>query len=86
MDKAAFDRAAFAARLRELRAAAGLSPEDLAKLARLPLPTLRHYEQAQREPSFGRVIALADALGVSCDAFRPDGATAKKGKGKRPDG
>jgi transcriptional regulator with XRE-family HTH domain len=55
--------------LRELRLKAGLTQEQLAKKAGIPLPSLRGHEQGQRIPSWASVVKLAKALGVSTEAF-----------------
>ena len=50
--------------------AAGMSQPVLAENAKLPLATLRQYEQGRRaRVPFNAVVALARALGVSCDAI-----------------
>jgi transcriptional regulator with XRE-family HTH domain len=59
----------FAERLRELRKEAGLTQEGLADASGLPLGSIRNYEQGQREPYWAVVFKLANALGVSCEAF-----------------
>jgi transcriptional regulator with XRE-family HTH domain len=60
----------FAERLRQLREERGLTQAGLAEASGLPLGSIRNYEQGQREPYWGVVFKLADALGVSCDKFR----------------
>jgi transcriptional regulator with XRE-family HTH domain len=55
--------------LRDLRARAGLTQQQLAEKARIPLPSLRGHEQGQRVPSWASVVKLARALDVSTDAF-----------------
>ena len=60
----------FAERLRELREKAGLTQQQLADASGLPVGSLRNYEQGQREPYWQVVFRLADALGVSCEAFK----------------
>jgi repressor LexA len=55
--------------LRELRMKAGLTQEELAHKAGVPLPSLRGHEQGQRVPSWISVVKLARALGVSTDVF-----------------
>lgn len=55
--------------LRELRAQAGLTQQQLADRAGMPLPSLRGHEQGQRLPSWPSVVRLAKALGVSTDVF-----------------
>jgi transcriptional regulator with XRE-family HTH domain len=79
----------FAARLRELREKAGLTQEALARAADMSIGNVRNYEQGIREPYMRGLFRLADALGVSSEAFRdclkdaaPEPAQAKKGKKK----
>jgi transcriptional regulator with XRE-family HTH domain len=59
----------FALRLVELRRAAGLSREALADRSGLSYGSVRDYEQSRREPTWGSLLALARALGVSVGAF-----------------
>jgi transcriptional regulator with XRE-family HTH domain len=60
----------FAGRLRELRAAAGLSRKELAALAGMRSEAgIRDLEQGARKPSWETVIALCKALKVPCDSF-----------------
>ena len=78
----------FAGRLRELREAAGLSREELAKRAGMKSPAgIRNLEQGIRQPAWATVIALCQALGVSCDAFlQPPGELPppKSGRPRKP--
>ncbi len=55
--------------LRELRAKAGLTQQQLAEKAGIPLPSLRGHEQGQRIPNWTSVVRIARALGVPTDAF-----------------
>jgi transcriptional regulator with XRE-family HTH domain len=59
----------FAERLKELRHKAMMSQPELANKSGVPLPSLRGYEQAHREPYWDVIFRLARALGVSCEAF-----------------
>jgi transcriptional regulator with XRE-family HTH domain len=60
----------FAGRLRELREKAGLSRGQLAERAGMKSAAgIRNLEQGVRLPSWETVLALCEALGVSCDAF-----------------
>jgi transcriptional regulator with XRE-family HTH domain len=59
----------FAGRLRELRTAAGLSRRELAEKAGLKEGGIRDIEQGINNPTWPTVLALAAALGVSCEAF-----------------
>jgi transcriptional regulator with XRE-family HTH domain len=74
----------FAARLRELREAAGLTQAQLAERAGMHLHGLTKLEQGDREPAWATVIALAEALGVSCDGFRQPPAERPPRAGGRP--
>jgi len=62
--------ARFPARLKELRTTAGLSQAALAERAGLPQPTISAYERGANAPPWAAVVSLADALGVTADAFR----------------
>lgn len=70
----------FADRLRELRQAKGLSREQLSALSGLGKGTVRDYEQGLREPTLRTAFRLADALGVSVEAFR-EGAAGENAPG-----
>lgn len=59
----------FAARLKALRDAAGLSQSRLAARAAVPVRTLQDYEQGRHEPPLGVAARLAEALGASLDAL-----------------
>lgn len=65
--------AAFAARLKELRDAAGLTMAELGAKVGPPMlaPAIARYETGDRLPSWGAVVRLAQALGVTPDAFLP---------------
>jgi transcriptional regulator with XRE-family HTH domain len=75
----------FAARLRELREAAGLTQAQLAERAGLHKLTVAKLEQGIREPSWATVLVLSDALGLECTAFKTE-PTAGNPTGKRPRG
>lgn len=73
-------------RLKELRARAEMTQQDLARKSGVPLQSVRNYEHGIREPSWIALFRLARALGVSCDAFAdcvPD-AEPKKTRSRRP--
>jgi transcriptional regulator with XRE-family HTH domain len=73
----------FPGRLRELREAAGLSREELAKKAGVSEPGLIKWEQGEREPGWSNVLALAQALGVTCEAFtQPPAEREPPGRGR----
>src|SRR5262245_18977539 len=59
------ERAGFAERLREVRAAAGLSQTGLAERSGVAASTIRQFEQSRREPTYGTLLKLARGLGVS---------------------
>lgn len=59
----------FAGRLRELRAASGLSQKALADKAGIALSAVGHLEAGRRSPAWETVLALCAALGVDCTAF-----------------
>jgi transcriptional regulator with XRE-family HTH domain len=62
-------RVAFAVRLRSLRAAAGLTQQQLAEKAGVALRTVSSLEQGVNESVLSTLLALGDALGVNCLAF-----------------
>jgi transcriptional regulator with XRE-family HTH domain len=75
----------FAGRLRELRAAAGLTQRELAERAGVSQRGLAQWEIGRREPAWGSVLALAEALGVDCTAFaRPPGKLPPPRPGRPP--
>lgn len=65
------DDTGFGGRLKGLREAAGLSQQALADRAGLNVFGVAKLEQGQREPAWSTVLALAAALGVTCEAFGP---------------
>lgn len=73
------EESGFAARLKALREAAGLSQAALAEKAGMNRFGVAKLEQGQREPSWATVQALAAALGVDCTAFAAPGVKPKKG-------
>jgi len=74
----------FAGRLRELREQAGLTQPQLADRAGLSKAGIADLEQGRRQPAWETVVALAKALGVSCDAFLQEPATAPPAGPGRP--
>ena len=79
--------AAFGEVLKVLRARADMTQAELSRDAGLSLGIVRDYEQGRKEPSLRSACHLADALGVSVEAFRdcidavasaPAGPTAKR--------
>jgi len=59
----------FAEKLRKLRNSAGLSEAKLAKTSGVALGALHDYGLGRRQPSFAAVVKIAQALGVTADAF-----------------
>lgn len=59
----------FAVRLRELRKQADLTQEELARRCGMTVGGLARIEQGKAEPGWLTVIAIAAALGVTCEAF-----------------
>ncbi len=60
----------FAARLIALRETVGLTRYALAKASKVSQGQLAHLEAGRRGPNWLTVCKLADALGVSVQAFR----------------
>lgn len=60
----------FASRLRALRAERGWSAYRLSQEAGLDVSQVSRIERGLRAPSWATVCRLADALGVTVDAFR----------------
>lgn len=60
-----------AEKIRELRQAAGLSQEDLAKRMRVATNTVSRWETGTYKPGIEELDALARALGTSILAFFP---------------
>ncbi len=56
-------------RLKRLRDEAGLSQEQLAVAANVPIGTLRNYEQDRRLPRIDAAVRLAKALSISLDTL-----------------
>jgi DNA-binding XRE family transcriptional regulator len=61
----------FARRLKELRVQASLTQAALANAVGVHRFTIAKLEQDVSEPYWPTVVRIADALGVSLDAFRP---------------
>ncbi len=74
----------FAGRLRELRVGAGLTQDQLAEKAGVKRDAVARWERGTREPSWSNVVALADALGVSTEAFRQEPGPAQIALPGRP--
>ncbi len=79
----------FSTKLKELRAASGMTQPQLAEKAGFTKSGIADLESGRRKPSWATVLAIAAALGVSCEAFQMKPAEeekpvkpAKKGKKK----
>lgn len=59
----------FAEKLRTLRDGAGLSEAELANQSGLTFASVHGYGLGRRKPSFAAVVKIAQALGVTCEAF-----------------
>jgi transcriptional regulator with XRE-family HTH domain len=76
----------FAERLKHLREKAGLTQVTLSTSSGMSLGIIRDYEQGKKEPALRSAFRLADALGVSVEAFRdcvPDAAPKKRARRKK---
>src|SRR5260370_2793650 len=56
-------------RLRELREGKGLTQDRLAELVGVKRDAVARWEADVREPGWSNVVALAQALGISCEDF-----------------
>jgi len=77
--------AAFAARLKEFRTAAGLTMEALGARVEPPMvaPAIARYESGERLPTWAAVVRIAAALEKTPNDFLPDGPTKRtRGKGR----
>lgn len=74
----------FGPRLKELREAAGLSQQALADKIDFHKLSVAKLEQGVREPTWSTVKALADALGVTCEAFNKPALSASEPRRGRP--
>lgn len=75
----------FAGRLRELREAAGITQAELATRVGVIRDAVAKWEAGNREPSWSNIIAVAAALGVTCEAFlQAPGAVESRGPGRPP--
>ena len=80
----------FNQRLKSLREAAGLTQDALAKVAGVTVSTVAKLERPGKAPAWETAVKLAEALGVSLDAFKdgadapaPEAAPAKKPRRKK---
>jgi transcriptional regulator with XRE-family HTH domain len=78
------DKVRLGNRIRELREQAGLTREQLGEAAGLSARAVQQWELGDREPGWFNMVALADALAVSCDAFRQEPAPAPEPQRGRP--
>jgi transcriptional regulator with XRE-family HTH domain len=60
----------FAERLKQLREKAGMTQEGLARTCTVSVGAIKNYEQGIREPTWRGIFKLAEALGVSVEAFK----------------
>ncbi len=56
-------------RLVELRTAAGLTQTELAERCGVGRDAVAKWEADKREPGWTNILALAKAMGISCEAF-----------------
>ena len=67
--------------LRSIREALGLTQTQLAERVGVKRDAVARWEamgvKSSREPRWSNVLALAAALGVSCDAFAPETGAGK---------
>jgi transcriptional regulator with XRE-family HTH domain len=82
----------FAGRLKAVRQKAGLTQRELAGRVGCHHLTVSRLERGEQEPAWPLVLALAEALGVSCEDFRrvaagpagrPEGKPAASRKGSK---
>jgi transcriptional regulator with XRE-family HTH domain len=59
----------FGERLRELRAGAGWTQQQLADRSGLSHRAITQWERGEREPGWSSILAICKALGVECTAF-----------------
>ena len=77
----------FAGRLKQLREAAGLTQKELADRAGLTTDGIARLERSDRKPTWETVLALCQALGVSCEEFaREPAERPPRGRGRPPKG
>jgi transcriptional regulator with XRE-family HTH domain len=79
------DTSAFAARLREVRAAAKMTQHEIAERSGVHRQTIAQLETGKRQPTWETAQTLARALGMDCKAFetQPAEEPAKKTTRKR---
>jgi transcriptional regulator with XRE-family HTH domain len=59
----------FADKLRQIRESKGVTRQGLADSLDVSIHTIIHWEQGNRVPPFGTVLALCKALGIQCTTF-----------------
>ena len=59
----------FGPRLKELREKAGLTQKEVGEKVGVSTNTVARLERGENTPSWPTVVALAQALGVSCEDF-----------------
>jgi transcriptional regulator with XRE-family HTH domain len=74
----------FGAKLKELRERAGLSQRALADKAGVGQESISSWEQNRRTATWPNVVALCQALAVSCEEFLEEPARPQKAKRGRP--
>lgn len=74
----------FSHRLKELRTEKGFTQAELAEASGLTRDGVAQLESGRRSPAWITVVALAKALGVSCEAFLQPPADEKKAPRGRP--
>ncbi len=75
---------AFPGRLRELREGAGLTQEQLAEKLGTTVRNISRLETGAQEPTWPTVLALAQAFGVTCEAFCQQPAALPPNRRGRP--
>lgn len=70
--------------MRELREQAGLTQGQLAEMVGCTWEAVSRWERGAREPGWTQVLALTEALGVSCEAFTTPPAAQPAPKKGRP--
>jgi transcriptional regulator with XRE-family HTH domain len=75
----------FAGRLKELRERSGLNQKQLAEMIGTTVRTISRLETGVQEATWPTAVALAKALGVSCEAFlQPPAERPPAGPGRPP--
>jgi DNA-binding XRE family transcriptional regulator len=74
----------FAGRLKELREQAGLTQGQLAERCGVNRFSIAQLEQGRYKPTWESVLALANGLGISCEAFAQAPSASPKRRPGRP--